>query len=73
MNEQIWHKLIWGWLRLVLGFMQVLLSTAGFALLLTIGLHPLMWVFFALATAATLTSRLLYHGRATSKPKKGKH
>jgi hypothetical protein len=63
MNEQTWHIFVWGWLRLFLGFVQVSLSAASFALLLTIGLHPLTWVFFAVATGATITSRLLYHGR----------
>lgn len=59
------HKMIWGWLRLVLGFAQMSLVAASLRALLTVGLRPVTWIFFIGATAATLTSRLLYHGRTT--------
>ncbi len=72
-NEETWHKLIWGWLRLFLAFAQVSLAAGGLALLLTLGLH---WITFAVvigATAAMATSRLLYHGIGDSQLQKGKH
>ena len=57
-------KLIWGWLRLFLGVIQMVLTTACVGLLLTLGLHWATWIFFAGATAATIISRLLYRGHA---------
>jgi hypothetical protein len=57
------RKLVWGWLRLLLGWLQMSLVAASVGALLTVGLHPITYVFVALATAAALTSRLLYHGR----------
>ena len=64
MKVQTQHKMIWGWLRLFLACAQMSLAAAGFALLLTIGLT---WVTYAVvigATAATVLSRLIYHGRS---------
>lgn len=63
MNEATRHKLIWGWLRLFLGWAQMSLAVFGAVLLFTVGLHLLTWISVVGATAATVTSRLLYHGR----------
>lgn len=54
------HKLIWGWLRLFLGFLQVFLATATVISLLTLGEHRLTWALAASALLAVVISRLLY-------------
>jgi hypothetical protein len=56
------RKLIWGWLRLLLGWLQMSLVAVSIGALLTVGLHPITYVFVAVATAAAVASRLLYHG-----------
>lgn len=71
MDEATRHKLIWGWLRLGLGFAQMSLSAAALGALLVAGLQPFTWAFVIGATVATLISRLLYHGQPNSF-KKGK-
>jgi hypothetical protein len=53
-------KLVWGWLRLLLGLAQMCLATIGLILLLTLGLHPLTLLFVAAATSVTITSWLIY-------------
>ncbi len=58
------QKLIWGWLRLFLGVVQMVLATACVGLLFTLGLHLTTSMFFAEATAATIISRLVCHGHA---------
>ena len=63
MNETRRHRIIWGWLRLFLGFTQVSLAAIGVVALITLGLHPMTWTFGIAATTATIISRLLYHGR----------
>jgi hypothetical protein len=57
------HKLIWGWLRLFLGFAQMSLVAASFGALITIGVRPVTWAFCVSATVLTIVSRLLYRGR----------
>lgn len=66
------YKLIWGWLRLFLGWLQMSLAAASVGALLTVGLHPITYVFVAIATAAALASRFLYHGRSDP-ALKGRH
>lgn len=41
--------------------MTFAIATAG--LLFLVGLHTLTWIFLAITTMLTITSRLLYHGR----------
>jgi hypothetical protein len=53
-------KLVWGWLRLLLGLAQMCLATIGLILFVSVGLHPLTLLFVAAATGVTITSRLLY-------------
>ena len=55
---------MWGWLRLFLGFAQISLVAMAAGSLFTAGLDSLTWVFVLAATAATISSRVLYRGRA---------
>lgn len=71
MNEASRHKLIWGWLRLFLGWLQMSLAGTGILLLIAIGLRPLTLIIFAATILATITSRLVYHGRRDPMIKKG--
>lgn len=64
MDEATRHKLIWGWLRLFLGIAQMFFAAAGAFALLSIGLHPITYICLSIATIATITSCLLYQGRA---------
>ena len=73
MNTETQHRLIWGWLRVFLAFVQVSLAAGGLALLLTLGLHWITFAVVIVATAATAVSRLLYHGRTDPHLQKGKH
>jgi hypothetical protein len=63
MDEVTRHRLIWGWLRLVLGFAQMALVALSVGALLAVGLHWITYVFVGAATAAALLSRLLYQGK----------
>jgi hypothetical protein len=65
------HKLVWGWLRLFLGFAQMSLTAFSVGLLFTIGVHQVTLIFVAATTLTTIASRLLYHGR--SKPTGGEN
>lgn len=57
------EKFVWGWLRLVLGVGQMTLAIATVGLLFLVGFRALTWVFLAITTVLTITSRVLYHGR----------
>jgi hypothetical protein len=61
-NEKRDH-VIWGSLRLILGFAQMSLVALTFGILITTGLSKLTILLAGGATALTLASRLLYHGR----------
>ena len=65
--ETTHHPLIWGWLRLFLGILQISLSVAGITALFKIGFRPLTWGFVAGAAIATIMSLLLYRGRSQVK------
>ena len=73
MNEEARHKLIWGWLRLFLGFAQMSLVAMSLGALLAVGLRTITLVFFAGATLSMALSRLLYHGRKDPKLAQRKH
>jgi len=73
MNVASGHKLVWGWLRLLLGLAQMCLAAAGFILLITVGVQPVTLLFLAGATAATIASRLLYRGRRGPTLKRGEN
>jgi uncharacterized membrane protein YfcA len=61
------HKLIWGWLRLMLAFLQISFVGASVGALLAVGLRPVTFVFLGLATAATAISLLIYRRRPDPK------
>jgi hypothetical protein len=64
MREETHHVLLWGALRFLLAVAQMTLAPLGIYAVLTVGLeHWVTWVLFGGATAATITSRLLYGGR----------
>lgn len=56
------HRLLWGWIRLVLGLTQMAF-TATACLLIFHGFYGRAVVAIALATAATVISRYLFAGR----------
>jgi hypothetical protein len=63
-HEATQHKIVWGWLRFFLGFVQISLVAASVGALVAVGLRPVTLLLVIAATAATLISRLLYHGRS---------
>ena len=64
MNSQTKHKLVWGWLRLFLGFLQMSLVGLSVGSLIAVGLHTVTYLFVGGATLAAITSLLLYRRRA---------
>ena len=66
-------KLIWGWLRLFLGFAQLWLAGITVILLVTTGLRPATLVVAVAAGAATVLSRILYRGRSSAPITKGEN
>ncbi len=56
------HYLIWGILRLGLGVVQMAFATTAIVCLLFVGLSSATVICIAIATAATLVSRVLFHG-----------
>ncbi len=69
-NDDFRHKLIWGWLRLFLGFAQMSLAALSFGVLIIAGLRPVTWILVVLTMLTTLLSRFLYHGRSDPRLKK---
>lgn len=68
LTEEMRHRLVWGWLRLLLGTAQIVLAPFAILVLLTAGLgSTLTWVLIAATSLATLTSWLLYRGRPDPK------
>ncbi len=57
------HRLVWGWLRLLLGWTQMALAAAALVALFTVGFRPVTWALAAGATVATVISLLIYRGR----------
>ena len=73
MNAETQHKLIWGWLRIFLGFAQLWLAGITVILLVTIGLRAATLVIAVAASAATVLSRILYGGRSSAPITKGEN
>jgi hypothetical protein len=69
-NDETRHKLIWGWLRLFLGFAQMSLVALGIGALITVGVRRITVVFAIMATTATVMSRLIYRGKPDPRLKK---
>jgi len=56
-------QLVWGWLRLFLGLAQMILAPLAFGVLIITGLSKLTLLLTVAATAVTVVSRFIYHGR----------
>ena len=65
MQESTFRKLVWGWGRLYLGWVQMSLAGLGLVLLILTGPKPATLVIAGLATTATIVSRILYRGQKT--------
>lgn len=64
MNEETRQNLIWGWLRMILGALQLTLAPLSIILLFTLGIYDeRTWILVILTTLITGISRLLYQGR----------
>lgn len=63
MQERKRHECVWGWLRLTLGLVQMTFAAAGVGAVFAFGMHWLTYLSVAIATAATIVSRLIYRGR----------
>lgn len=63
LDQQRRDRFVWGWLRLILGIAQMSLVAMTFGVLITTGLSTIAVLLAGSATALTLASRLLYHGR----------
>jgi len=57
------EQLIWGWMRLLIGFLQISLAGLTFGVLLTLGVTSLTVWLAVLATVIAVVSRLIYRGR----------
>lgn len=57
------ERLKWGWLRLVLGVLQMVLASAAIVTYVYRGLETTTLLLTAFATVATLVSRHIYQGR----------
>jgi hypothetical protein len=57
------HRLLWGWIRLVLGLTQMAFAVSAVYLLARDGFHWRMAVSACVAGVAAIASRLLYAGR----------
>lgn len=64
MTEETRQNLIWGWLRFILGILQLTLSPLAFLVLILQGIYDLtFWFLLFTVTIITLISRLLYSGQ----------
>ena len=63
-REEVRTRFVWGWLRLLLGFLQMGLVAACLGALFTVWLHPITYAFLISATLFAIISRLIYRGRA---------
>ena len=57
------HYLVWGILRLTLGVVQMAFAAAAMLYLIYFGLSRDTLIYAAVATTATLVSRVLFRGR----------
>ena len=65
LTEATRHRLVWEWLRLFLGWLQMSLVAVSLGSLLAFGLYPVAYLFVIAATTTTVASRLIYHGRSS--------
>jgi hypothetical protein len=57
------ERMLWGWLRLFLGFAQISLVGLSVGALFSVGVKPITLIFVIAATALTVISRVIYKGR----------
>jgi protein-tyrosine-phosphatase len=69
MNAETKHKLIWGWLRLFLGFLQMSFVAATVGAFFAVGPKPVTFTFLGLASVATAISLAIYRRAVGSKTK----
>lgn len=60
-NDPMRKKLVGGWLRMLLGIIQMALATAAVIVWLSAGLQPVVWSLAGAALLFTLISFVLYH------------
>lgn len=53
----------WGWLRMLLGAIQMACAASAVFAIFRVGLEPITWALIFGAFASTAISRLLYRGR----------
>ena len=63
------ERIVWGWLRLALGFAQIALVGLSIGSLITVGARPLTWGFAIAATTLTVISLLIYKRRPGPNPR----
>jgi hypothetical protein len=64
MNEVTRQNIIWGWLRMILGALQMTLAPLALFLVFSLGIYDeRTWILIVLTTLVTGISRLLYRGR----------
>jgi hypothetical protein len=59
-NDAKQNRLVGGWLRILLGIIQMVLAAAAVIVWLVSGRRPLAWWLAGAAVFVTLISRLLY-------------
>jgi hypothetical protein len=69
MGQDWRERFVWGWLRLLLGYLQMSLAAMALGALIITGLHKITLYLAIAATAVTLLSKLLYHGRSGAAPR----
>ena len=67
------HKLVWGWLCIILGTTQIVFAVIGFIFLLRVGTEWITWFFVVGAAITMLISRLLYSVKNHVKITKNEH
>ena len=60
------ERLIWGWVRLLIGFAQISLAGLTFGVLITAGVTQTTLFLALTATAIAAVSRFIYRGRKRS-------
>ena len=66
------ERIVWGWLRLLLGFAQISLAGLTAGSLITVGFQPITLVFALSATLLVLVSILIYKGKSAPGSGNGK-
>ena len=70
MDPTFKHRLVWGWLRVILGHLQMWTAIIGLAFFCVEGSTTITWVFVGSAGVCLIISRVLYGGRSDPGPRK---